>query len=183
MSFNSKGKVAIEIECIQNDQFLSAVMGVRMTEWKGHKQATTAALLNLATTAFTGRTRFSQSERAFFTACEFWAACRNGSLADLLASDACSQLEAAEISFNAIGLTQTANALGRARAELTGSFATTDVVKTLEVNISQIAEPVDLVLARFASRGVVCREETWAGALGHADISASTDCHKVDGDR
>jgi hypothetical protein len=125
-----------------------------MTDWQGHKQATTAVLLELVTTAHTGRTRFSRSERALFTACEFWAASRNGSLAELLAEDSCFQLRAAEDSFNVIGLTRIASALAQARLELTGTSSTTDVAKQLEVNLAGIDEPVDLVLARFAREGV-----------------------------
>jgi sigma54-dependent transcription regulator len=125
-----------------------------MTDWQGHKQATTAVLLDLVTTAHTGRTRFSRSERALFTACEFWAASRNGSLADLLADDSCSQLRAAEDSFNFIGLKKIASALMQARSELSETFSATDVAKQLEVSLSEIDEPVDLVLARFATEGV-----------------------------
>ncbi len=123
-----------------------------MTDWQGHKEVTTAVLLDLVTTAHTGRTHFSRSERALFTACEFWAASRNGSLADLLADDPCRQLRAAEDSFNLIGLTRIARALAQARLEVTSSSSTSDVAKTLEVDLAEIDEPVDLLLARFTRR-------------------------------
>jgi hypothetical protein len=91
---------------------------------------------------------------ALFTAFEFLAACRNRSLAHHLPSYARTQLRAAEDSFNVIGLTRTASVLGKARSELTGPLATPDVAKALEVSLCEIDEPVDLVLARFASEGV-----------------------------
>jgi pheromone shutdown protein TraB len=42
----------------------------------------------------------------------------------------------------------------QARSELSETFSATDVAKKLEARLSEIDEPVDLVLARFATEGV-----------------------------
>src|ERR1700722_3571928 len=89
-----------------------------MAAWDRHKPGTSNALIDLLTTAHTGRTRFSDSQRALFTACEFWAASQNGSLSAHLGNDIESRLEAAETSFVMIGLPKTAGILKRARVQL-----------------------------------------------------------------
>ena len=128
-----------------------------MTDWHGHEKSTSTAMLELLTAAHTGRTRFSRSERALFTACEFWAASRNRSLSELLRDDPVAQLKAAEGSFNVIDLKATACAVGRARLRLGTTFSATSlkrVTADLENILSAIEEPVDERIAEFARKEV-----------------------------
>jgi len=125
-----------------------------MPNWDGHRPATSAVLIDLITTAHSGRVRFSRSERVLFTACEFWAAARNRSLLGLLSDDAESQLRAAEESFTAMGLTKSALILRSGRMSLMQSDppATLEqVAENIERALGDIEEPVDEVIAGFAS--------------------------------
>jgi hypothetical protein len=120
-------------------------------------------LLDVMTTATTGSARISRSEKALFTACEFWASARNRSLLGQLADDALTQLRAAEASFTVIGLTQTASVLRRARAELMETdppLLLGDVVENIEKCLADSDEPVDQALADFASELALSRLAT-----------------------
>jgi hypothetical protein len=122
--------------------------------WEGHQPATSARLLDVMTTATSGSAKVSRPEKALFTACEFWASARNRNLLGQLSDDAITQLRAAEASFTVIGLTRVAGVLGRARAELTAANpppALRDVVEYIEQCLADSDEPVDQVLADFAS--------------------------------
>jgi hypothetical protein len=120
-------------------------------------------LLDVMTTATTGSARISRSEKALFTACEFWASARNRSLLGQLADDALTQLRAAEASFTVIGLTQIASVLRRARAELMETdppLLLGDVVENIEKCLADSDEPVDQALADFASELALSRLAT-----------------------
>jgi len=122
--------------------------------WEGHQPATSARLLDVMTTATTGSAQVSRSEKALFTACEFWASARNRNLLSQLAEDAITQLRAAEASFTVIGLTQVASVLRGARVDLmatTPPASLRDVVENVEDCLAASDEPVDQVLADFAS--------------------------------
>jgi hypothetical protein len=121
--------------------------------WEGHKPGTSSALFDLATTAASGRVKFSWSERALFTACEFWAAARNQSLGSHLSDDPREQLHAAEGSFEAMGLTRTATIIRRGRAKLVGSrpVSSRQVAREIEIALASVDEPVDEVLENFAN--------------------------------
>jgi hypothetical protein len=131
--------------------------------WEGHQPATSARLLDVMTTATTGSARISRSEKALFTACEFWASARNRSLLGQLADDALTQLRAAEASFTVIGLIQIASVLRRARAELMETDPPPllgDVVENIEKCLADSGEPVDQALADFASELALSRLAT-----------------------
>jgi hypothetical protein len=123
-----------------------------MAAWDGHKPGTSSALLDLLTTAHTGKTRFSDSQRALFTACEFWAAIQNGSLSAHLEDDTESRLGAAETSFGVIGLPKTAGILRRARMQLRADspVPTKRVIQEIEDALSAIDEPIDDTFEHFA---------------------------------
>jgi hypothetical protein len=124
-----------------------------MPNWEGHKPATSAVLIDLITTAHSGRVRFSRSERVLFTACEFWAAARNRSLLGLLSEDAESQLQAAEESFTAMGLAKSALVLRRGREKLMKNdppVTLRRLAENIETALADIDEPVDEVIAGFA---------------------------------
>jgi hypothetical protein len=125
-----------------------------MPKWEGHRPATSAVLIDLITTAHSGRVRFSRSERVLFTACEFWAAARNRSLLGLLRDDAESQLQGAEESFTVMGLTKSALILRSGRMNLLESdppATLEDVAEDIERALSDIEEPVDEIIAGFAN--------------------------------
>ncbi|MEA3135443.1 MAG: hypothetical protein QOG17_3289 [Gammaproteobacteria bacterium] len=125
-----------------------------MPSWEGHRPATSAVLIDLITTAHSGRVRFSRSERVLFTACEFWAAARNRSLLGLLSEDAESQLRAAEGSFTAMGLAKSALVLRRGREKLMENDPPVTLRRlagNIETALADIDEPVDEVIAGFAS--------------------------------
>jgi hypothetical protein len=121
--------------------------------WEGHQPVTSARLLDVMTTATSGSAKVSRSEKALFTACEFWASARNHNLLGQLSDDAITQLRAAEASFTVIGLTQAASVLRRARLHLTETDpppALSDVVENIEKCLGDSGEPVDQALAEFA---------------------------------
>ncbi len=112
------------------------------------------------TTATTGSAKVSRSEKALFTACEFWASARNRSLLGQLAEDPITQLRAAEASFTVIGLAEAAGVLRRARVDLTETFPPPefrDVIELIEKCLAASIEPVDQVLADFAGELALAR--------------------------
>jgi hypothetical protein len=122
--------------------------------WEGHQPATSERLLDVMTTATSGSAKVSRSEKALFTACEFWASARNRNLFGQLSDDAITQLRAAEASFTVIGLTEVAGVLRRARFDLTETDPPPplhNVVENIEQCLADSGEPVDQVLAAFAS--------------------------------
>jgi uncharacterized protein YjiS (DUF1127 family) len=122
--------------------------------WEGHQPATSARLLDVMTTATSGSAKVSRSEKALFTACEFWASARNRNLLGQLSDEAITQLRAAEASFTVIGLIQIAGVLRRARIDLTETDPPPPlhtVVENIEKCLADSGEPVDEVLAEFAS--------------------------------
>ncbi len=122
--------------------------------WEGHQPATSERLLDVMTTATSGSAKVSRSEKVLFTACEFWASARNRNLLGQLSDDAITQLRAAEASFTVIGLTQVAGVLRRARIDLTETDSPPplhNVAENIEKCLADSGEPVDQVLAEFAS--------------------------------
>ncbi len=124
------------------------------SDWEGHQPATSAALLDVITTATTNSAKVSRSDRVLFTACEFWASARNGNLFAQLSDDSSSQLRAAEVAFTVIGLAKTASIVHRAREELTAPDAPVPlklVVHNMETALAASDEPVDQRIAEFAN--------------------------------
>ena len=125
-----------------------------LPNWEGHQPATSAALLDVITTAATNSREISRSDRVLFTACEFWASARNGSLLAQLADDSSAQLRAAEVAFTVIGLTRTAGIVHHARQELADQTMPVPlalVVHNLEAALAASDEPVDRMIAEFAN--------------------------------
>ena len=123
-----------------------------MAAWRGHRAGTRNALVDLLTTAQSGKMRFSEALRSLFTACEYWAAFHNASLPEYFSADAESSLSAAEVAFSTVGLPAIAAVLtsARLRYKLNSPAATQRLIQELEAALSKITEPVDLVLERFA---------------------------------
>lgn len=117
-------------------------------------------LLDVITTAATGSAKVSRSDRVLFTACEFWASARNGSLLAQLNDDALTQLRAAEASFTVIGLTQAASILRRGRMALSVDTPAPlpEVVNIIEKSLARIDEPVDQMIADFANQQALERQ-------------------------
>jgi hypothetical protein len=126
-----------------------------MGQWEGHKIDTSAALLDVITTAVTGSARPSHSDRILFTACEFWASARNCTLFDQLRDDPVTQLETAEAAFADIGLVGVATIVARGLRMLTEDpqpESLSQVAKTIESSLAEIDEPVDQVIATYANQ-------------------------------
>jgi hypothetical protein len=130
--------------------------------WEGHRPATSAELLNVITTGAAGSAKLSQSDRVLFTVCEFLASARNGTLVAHLAED---QLREAEIAFTAVGLSNAARIVHRARLDLTepnASIPLTQIIETMKNALADDDESVDQVLADFAdqqARGQIYRSD------------------------
>ena len=121
--------------------------------WEGHKPATSALLLDVITTAATGSAKVSRADRVLFTACEFWASARNGSLLSQLSDDPVTQLRAAEAAFTVIGLRKAAGIVQRARMDMMKTsppVSLQDVTNILERELAILDEPVDQMIADFA---------------------------------
>ena len=125
-----------------------------MRDWNGHEPATSDVLLDLLTTAHTGRTRFSIAQRALFTACEFWAATKNSALMEHLSDDTENKLQAAEQSFTLIGLKWTTVVIKRARLQLAVDTPVSlqQIIEEMQSALSGTDEPVDAAIATFAGQ-------------------------------
>jgi len=124
-----------------------------MPDWSGHERDTTAMLLDVLTTATTGSAKISRANRVLFTACEFWAAARNGSLLEQLRENPLAQLRAAEAAFTVIGLTKAPGVLHHGRLALTQSdppVTLQSVVEFIETSLAELDEPVDRMIADYA---------------------------------
>ena len=132
-----------------------------MRDWSGHEHDTSALLLDVLTTATTGSAKISRADRVLFTACEFWAAARNGSLTDQLRGDPLAGLRAAEAAFNVIGLTKATRVLHHGRMALTENPSPASlkiVVEFIEASLADLNEPVDRIIAEYAGRQTLDRE-------------------------
>jgi hypothetical protein len=121
--------------------------------WQGHEVATSACLLDVLTTAATGKEQVPRTHRVLFIACEFWAAARNGSLIDQLSEDPMTQLRSAEAAFIVIGLPKTAECLRLGRVVLRGDpspGAVRSVAERLELMLAEVEESVDAAIANYA---------------------------------
>jgi hypothetical protein len=124
-------------------------------DWEGHKPATSALLLDVITTAATGSAKVSRADRVLFTACEFWASARNGSLLGQLGDDPVTQLRAAEAAFTVIGLKKAAGIVQRGRLEMMKTSPPVPlkvVTDILERELAALDEPVDQMIADFANK-------------------------------
>jgi hypothetical protein len=132
-----------------------------MPDWNGHERDTSALLFDALTTATTGSTRISRADRVLFTACEFWAAARNGSLMDHLRRDSSAQLRAAEAAFTVMGITKAATVLRLGRMALTESVPPVSlgrVVEFIETSLAELNEPVDRLIGAYAGQRVMARQ-------------------------
>jgi hypothetical protein len=133
-------------------------------DWRGHPPATSAVLLELFERAAAGAIHFSLAERVLATACEFWAAAKNRTLSVHLGDTAIDKLQAAEVSFAAIGLVNIVPILLLGRIDLTRPNPPVSlhiVAGRIEDALSRTAEPVDELIAEFA------REKTRVASLSH----------------
>jgi hypothetical protein len=129
--------------------------------WEGHKPATSAVLLDVITTATTGTAKVSRADRVLFTACEFWASARNGSLLSQLSEDPVTQLRAAEAAFTVIGLTKAASIVQSGRLAMMKTSPPVPlkvVTDNLEKELATLDEPVDQMIADFANRQTLDRQ-------------------------
>lgn len=129
--------------------------------WEGHKPATSALLLDVITTAATGSAKVTRADRVLFTACEFWASARNGSLMSQLSDDPVGQLRAAEAAFTVIGLKKAAGIVQRGRMDMMRTAPPVPlqaVTEALEKELASLDEPVDQMIADFADSQALGRQ-------------------------
>ena len=129
--------------------------------WEGHKPATSALLLDVITTAATGSAQVSRADRVLFTACEFWASARNGSLLGQLSDEPLTQLRAAEAAFTVIGLRKAAGIVQRGRMALMKTSPPVSlkvVADGIEGELATLDEPVDQMIADFANKQALDRQ-------------------------
>jgi hypothetical protein len=135
----------------------------QMPDWIGHERDTTAMLLDVLTTATTGSAKISRANRVLFTACEFWAAARNGSLMEQLRENPLVQLRAAEAAFTVIGLTKAPSVLHHGRLALMQSdppVTLQSVVEFIETSLAELDEPVDRMIADYAGSQTLDRQNS-----------------------
>src|SRR3984893_9694976 len=122
---------------------------------RGTSPATTALWRDEIPRGPTGSAKVSRADRVLFTACEFWASARNGSLLGQLSDDPVTQLRAAEAAFTVIGLTKAAGIVQRGRLEMMKTSPPVPlqvVTDNLEKELAALDEPVDQMIADFANK-------------------------------
>jgi len=130
-----------------------------MTHPNGLTAATSTSVLDMLRQAQAGGTRFSHTERVLHTACEFWVATVNRSLARHLGIIPKVILRDAEAAFAAVGIPDIADLLRDARVSLVAAespAATGEVVARLQRTLEHVREPVDNLIGKFAI------EQTWS---------------------
>jgi hypothetical protein len=134
-----------------------------MTRWHGHTTKTSAALLAILSDAQSGSTRFSYAERVLCTACEFWAAAMNHTLAQQLGSSPEAVLRNAEESFAAMGLSSVVTILAKGRSYLTTikpPVPARQVAADLQTALNRLEEPVDDRIGQYAAEQIWSRLKT-----------------------
>jgi hypothetical protein len=127
------------------------------SEWPGHSQVTSVALLSLLNRAVAGQTEFSRAERLLCVACEFWAAVNARELAAHLSSEAGDPLRDARFAFSAIGAEYVVKtlhqaAVGAAGAGARGARLRRQRIADIEDQLLHVPDPVDILIGRFAWR-------------------------------
>ena len=131
------------------------------TEWarvaalrRTHERTTVAALVAILDRAAAGRRALSSEENMLFIACQIWAGASMHSLPTLLRCRPAESLHTASMAFAAMGATQTAVTLQRAADRAKAASTSRQVrrfLRELGQRLRASAEPVDLLIARFAS--------------------------------
>ena len=130
-----------------------------MTQQHGRTAATSASVLEMLKQAQATGKRFSHTERVLYTACEFWVAAVNHSLARYLGIIPKVVLLDAEAAFAAIEIPSVADILRDARVNpLTdrSSGRAAEVVARLQNTLDHLDLPVDDMIRKFAV------EQTWS---------------------
>ena len=116
---------------------------------------TSVALLALLDRAAAGQLDFSRVERHLWVASEFWAAVNSCELDAHLDSAANDPLCEARLAFSAIGAERFVDALQRAAVGAAGTqprAVRRHCIADLENELLRVPDPVDVLIARFASR-------------------------------
>jgi hypothetical protein len=131
--------------------------------WQGHFPVTCVALMSLLDRAVAGEEKFSPAERVLFVACEFWSAVNAVELDayfDLKAKD---PTRDARVALRIVGAVKLADMLDGGVLGPAGGRASVRRRRRLlelEASFRCIAEPVDLLLARFAWRQMTAQRRT-----------------------
>jgi hypothetical protein len=131
--------------------------------WQGHFPVTCVAMMSLLDRVAAGEEKFSPAERVLFVACEFWSAVNAVELDayfDLKAED---PTRDARVALRIVGAVKLADMLDRGVLGPAGGRASVSRrrrLSELEASFRGIAEPVDLLLARFAWRQMTAQRHT-----------------------
>jgi hypothetical protein len=118
------------------------------------ERITVAALVAILERAAIGRRGLSNDENMLFIACEFWAGAAVRNLPRLLRRAPADSLQTASKAFATIGAMETALTLQRAADRAKAASTTRQArqfLRELGQRLRASAEPVDLLIARFAS--------------------------------
>jgi hypothetical protein len=147
----------------QRHKVISVDSGHLEGSWQGHFPVTCVAMMSLLDRAAAGQEKFSPAERVLFVACEFWSAVNAVELDaffDLKAED---PTRDARVALRIVGAVKLADmldpgVLGPAGART--SARRRRRLSELEASFREIAEPVDLLLARFAWNQMTTQRRT-----------------------
>ncbi len=131
--------------------------------WQGHFPVTCIAMMSLLDRAAAGAVKFSPAERVLFVACEFWSAVNAVELEAYFDLNAEDPTRDARVALRIVGAVKLAELLDRGVLGPAGSRASVRRRRRLlelEATFRQIAEPVDLLLARFAWRQMTAQRST-----------------------
>ncbi len=135
-----------------------------MSTWAGHLPITRARLFSILEAAAMGRRDFSLAERALCTTCEFWAAVAARRLGWYLGPPTADRLRLVGTVLEAIGSPETARTLHEARIDLAAALTPRQrrlCVRLLEERLLESPDPMDALIARFASDiGPSCNNPT-----------------------
>jgi len=128
-------------------------MEKRTPPWGGHRPTTAAVLIAILERTTQKGAEFSDTDRALYAACEFWAAAMHGTLREHLGGSALLRLHAAEVSFAVLGIFGVARVLHTARQQLTDAvkpLSLERVTHSVERQLALTDEHVDQLFANFS---------------------------------
>ena len=154
-SQQSMKRIRTSKSCNDRHKAISVDSGYLDGPWRGHFPVTCVAMMSLLDRAAAGEEKFSLAERVLFVACEFWSAVNAAELEayfDLKAEDPTRDARAALRIVGAVKLADMLDGGVLGPAGGRASFTRRRRLLELETSFRGIAEPVDLLLARFAWR-------------------------------
>jgi hypothetical protein len=147
----------------QRHKAISVDSGHLEGAWRGHFPVTCVAMMSLLDRAAAGQEKFSPAERVLFVACEFWSAVNAVELDAFFDLKADDPTRDARVALRIVGAVKLADMLDRGVLGPAGGRASARRqrrLSELEASFREIAEPVDLLIARFAWRQMSAQRRT-----------------------